>query len=84
MSDEPNIGLALLIAAKVVCCAGLLLFATGALTGIGAWLAEGGFVWIAGAALATVALVFWLRRRKFGVVAKRIPCSPTAPEAPAR
>ena len=84
MSDEPNIGLALLIAAKVVCCAGLVLFATGALTGIGAWFAEGGFVWIAGAALAAVALLLWLRQRGYGAAAKRVTCSPTAPEAPAR
>ncbi len=56
-----NGGLAGLLVAKVVCCGGLVLFATGALSGFGAWLSEGGLVWLSAAALA-VAAGFALRR----------------------
>ncbi len=54
-----------LIAAKLVCCGGLVLFATGVLTvnGIGIWLLGGGAVWLVLGAAAAVLLVLWRRQR---------------------
>ncbi|MBI1774459.1 MAG: hypothetical protein HYR63_03840 [Proteobacteria bacterium] len=48
-----------MIAAKVVCCGGLCLAATGTLSGFGAWLTGSGHVWIGaavGALLIAIAL----------------------------
>jgi copper chaperone CopZ len=71
MADGPKAGLAALIAAKLVCCGGLVLFATGALSlaGVAGWLQEGGFVWLAVVGLSVVALYLWRSRhaRLFGV-----------------
>ncbi len=54
-----------LIAAKLVCCGGLMLFATGVLTvnGIGTWLIGGGTIWLVLGALAVALFVIWRRRR---------------------
>ncbi len=46
--------LAIIIVAKVICCAGLVLLATGALGGLGAWLMDDGVIWL-GAGFAVVA-----------------------------
>ena len=46
--------LAALIVAKVICCAGLVLLATGALGGLGAWFMDDGVIWL-GAGFAVVA-----------------------------
>ena len=66
MTDGPKAGLAALIAAKLVCCGGLVLVATGALSlaGIAGWLRNGGIVWLAIVALAAMALHLWWRHRR--------------------
>ncbi len=53
------------IAAKLVCCGALLLFATGALTvnGIGTWLLGGGAIWLVLGGLAVTLFVHWRRQR---------------------
>lgn len=53
-------GLAWLLAAKAMCCGGLLLAATGALSlgGLASWLLDGGIAWLAGTALMIVMLYF--------------------------
>jgi hypothetical protein len=59
MAHETGTGLGPLIVAKVVCCGGLALAATGALSGFGAWLVGGGYLLrggIAGAVLLGAAL----------------------------
>ena len=68
MNNEPDApkrgGMSGLMLAHVVCCGGVLLFVTGALTmsAIGAWLSEGGLAWLAAGA-AALAVGFWTRRR---------------------
>ncbi len=83
MNDEPKgfptVGVLL---AHVVCCGGIMLVATGALSGIGAWFFEGGLAWLVGAALVAAAgLVLWRGRRPKARVA---PLEPPAPETPTR
>ncbi len=71
MNTEPDApkrsGMSVLMLAHVVCCGGVLLFVTGALTmsAIGAWLSEGGLAWLAAGA-AALAVGFWARRRLAG------------------
>ncbi len=72
MAEQPNHdGWGALIAAKLVCCGGLLLFATGVLTvnGIGTWLYGGGAIWLILGALAGA--LFVLRRRLYSGVRGR-------------
>jgi hypothetical protein len=60
-----------LIAAKIICCGGLVLAATGAFPTVGAWLTAGGCVWtgaVAGALLVGLALLY--RRADVRVGAK--------------
>ncbi len=67
MEDEPRrAGLGALIAAKVVCCGGLMLVATGALSlnAIGAWLQDGRLGWLVLAAVFVSASVWVCRRRR--------------------
>ncbi len=67
MAHEAGTGLASLIAIKVICCGGLALLATGALSGFGAWLIAGGYMGIGGIAgtlLIGVALLLWRRRTR--------------------
>ncbi len=66
MEREPGgRGMVGLLLAHVACCGGLVLVATGALSGVGAWLLEGGLTWLVVAALlAAAGLVLWRRRRK--------------------
>ncbi len=66
MDDEPKRGgSGAVIVANVVCCGGLLLVVSGALSlnAIGAWLLEGGLAWLALAAVFVAAGV-WLWRRQ--------------------
>lgn len=48
----------LVLLAKVACCFGLALAATGALGGLGVWLLDGAGRWLMGGAL--IALIAWL------------------------
>ena len=62
MPEEPNgRGLVWLLAAKVVCCGGLLLAASGALSlsSLVDWLLDGGYVWPGIAVLAGALLYLW-------------------------
>lgn len=66
MAHSSGPGLGTLIGAKVICCGGLVLAATGALSGLGAWLAGGGYKWIGGIAGALlVGLALRYRRRRW-------------------
>ncbi len=71
MAERPNAGLAALIAAKIVCCGGLILVATGTLSlaGVAGWLRDEGIVWLVIVALAVMALFWWRARhaRLFGI-----------------
>lgn len=66
MDNEPKGGgPAAAIAAMVVCCGGMLLVATGVLTlsSVGAWLLDGGLVWLVVVAmLAAAGALLWRRR----------------------
>ena len=64
MDNEPKRGgRTALILAHAVCCGGIVLVATGALSGMGAWLLEGGLTWLLAAAVLTAAgLLLWRRR----------------------
>ena len=62
MPEEPNgRGLVWLLAAKVACCGGLLLAATGALSlsSLAGWLLDGGYARFGLAALAGALLYLW-------------------------
>lgn len=65
MDKEPR-GRAMggLLLAHVVCCGGLVLVVTGALSGAGTWLLDGGLIWLvlALAVLAAGALLWWRPR----------------------
>ena len=69
MTERPKHGgWGALIAAKLVCCGGLVIFATGVLTvnGIGTWLLGGGAIWFVLAAFAVALFVLWRRQRTGG------------------
>lgn len=67
MDNEPKRGgPTTLILAHAVCCGGLVLVATGALSGMGAWLLEGGLTWLLAAAVLAAAGLFLWRRRTGG------------------
>ncbi len=58
--------------AMVTCCVGLTLVAAGALSGLGAWLFDGGLAWLALAFILGVGGVFlWRRQKSGGVDAKQ-------------
>ncbi len=57
-------GGALFVIAHVACCGGIFLFATGALTGLGAWLFGSGLPWVALASVSGVGLVLLWRRQR--------------------
>ena len=46
-----------LILAHVVCCGGLVLVATGAVGGLGAWLLDSGLAWLGAGGIAIAALL---------------------------
>ena len=47
MANEPKAGLAGLVVAKIICCGALVLAASGAFSGAGAWLLDDRLVWLA-------------------------------------
>ena len=51
----------------VVCCAGFTLLAAGALSGLGAWLFDGGLTWLALALVLGAGGVYLWRRPKSGL-----------------
>ena len=65
LQGPSGLGLAWLVVAKMVCCVGLLLAATGALSlgGLASWFLDGGIVWLAIAALAVMTFYLWHRYR---------------------
>ncbi len=83
MDDEPKrraiVGVGL---AHVVCCGGIILVATGALSGVGAWLLDGGLAWVGLAAIVAAAGYFLWRRRERTACAA--PLEPAAPETQSR
>ncbi len=67
-----------MLAAHVVCCGGLMLVLTGALSGVGTWLADGGTTWLLVAALVAIAgFALWRRQRR---TACAVPLEPAEPE----
>ncbi len=60
-----------LILAHVVCCGGLVLVATGALGGLGAWLLDSGLAWLGAGGIAIAVLLLWRRWRRRGAVSDR-------------
>ena len=52
----------------VVCCVGVTLLAAGALSGLGAWLFDGGLTWLALALALGAGAVYLWRRPKTGAV----------------
>ena len=63
MDGEPNKGgFPVLFVAHVVCCGAIILIATGALSGVSAWLLEGGLSWVLLAGALGVLGGFLLRR----------------------
>ncbi len=69
MDREPKGGgFVALILAHVVCCGGIVLVATGVLTvgGIGAWLLDGGLIWLGVGGLTVAVLFLWRRRKSTG------------------
>lgn len=69
MARDSGTALGSLIAAKIVCCGGLAVAYTGMLSGVGAWLTGGGYLWVGGAAgvlLLGAALLNQRRARRNG------------------
>ena len=60
-----------LILAHVVCCGGLVLVATGAVGGLGAWLLDSGLAWLGAGGIAIAVLLLWRRRRSCRAVSDR-------------
>ncbi len=64
-TDKPKFGGVVAFGlAHVVCCGGLLLVATGAMSGVGAWLLEGGLTWLLLAIVLGLAAGFLVLRRR--------------------
>ena len=64
-------GFLALLLAHVVCCGGLVLVATGALGGLGAWLLDSGLAWLGAGGIAIAVLLLWRRRRSCRAVSDR-------------
>ena len=64
-TDKPKFGGVVAFGlAHVVCCGGLFLVATGAMSGVGAWLLEGGLTWLLLAIVLGLAAGFLVLRRR--------------------
>ena len=83
MDKEPGGGRMVgILAAHVVCCGGIVLIATGAVGGLGTWLADGGTSWLLVAAVVAIAgFALWQRQRRRACA---IPYEPAEPETPSR
>ncbi len=83
MDNEPGgRGMVGVLVAHVVCCGGAVLVLTGALSGVGTWLTDGGATWLLVAAVVAIAgLALWQRQRRRACA---IPCEPAEPEPPSR
>ncbi len=70
MDKEPGGGFGLILGAvgMVACCVGLTLLAVGALSGLGAWLFDGGLIWLALAFVLAAGGVYLWRRPKSSAV----------------
>jgi hypothetical protein len=55
-----------LLVAKIACCIGLTLAATGVLGGLGVWLLDGAGRWVVGVALIALIAAIVLRLRRTG------------------
>ena len=67
--DGPKIGAIVgLGLGMVVCCVGLTLLTAGALSGLGAWLFDGGLIWLALALVLVAGGVYLWRRPNSGGV----------------
>lgn len=66
MARDSGIALGSLIAAKIVCCGGLALAATGMLSGVGVWLTGSGYLWVGGAAAILLLVAVLLYRHRGG------------------
>ena len=64
-------GLLALLLAHAVCCGGLVLVATGAVGGLGAWLLDSGLAWLGAGGIAIAVLLLWRRRRSCRAVSDR-------------
>ena len=66
MEKEPGgRGMVGVLVAHVVCCGGIVLVATGAVGGLGTWLANGGTTWLLLAAVVAIAgFALWRRQRR--------------------
>lgn len=72
MDNEPRGGAGpALILAHVVCCGGLVLVATGALGGLGAWILDSGLVWLGAGGIAIAVLLLWRRWRRRSAMSDR-------------
>ena len=72
MDNEPRGGAGpALILAHVVCCGGLVLVATGALSGLGAWILDSGLVWLGAGGIAIAVLLLWQRWRRRSAMSDR-------------
>ncbi len=70
------------LVAHVVCCGGAVLVLTGALSGVGTWLADGGTTWLLVAAVVAIAgFALWQRQRRRACA---VPLEPAEPETPSR
>ena len=63
--DPSERGLVWLLGAKMVCCGGLVLAASGALNlaSLAGWLLDSGVVWFSAAGLALAMIYLWRRQR---------------------
>lgn len=63
MEPSHGYGIAGVLVAHIVCCGGLVLAATGAVSvaGLATWLTDGDLFWLAAAGLAVVGIVLWRR-----------------------
>ena len=72
MDNKPRGGAGpALILAHVVCCGGLVLVATGALSGLGAWILDSGLVWLGAGGIAIAVLLLWRRWRRRSAMSDR-------------